>query len=342
MFLLSPYIFPWDLTIALLIAGSLSVAFLCFVTLRTRKARRGSRTFSLAVGPLALLCALLVIYGSFIEPHIFVVSRYEIPFPVHQPLKVAVLSDIHVGPYRTVEQMKRIVSQTNDLLPDIILLPGDFLTDGELRSQEIAELSELKKLKPTIGTFAVLGDHDHDVRGGFVTPISLSPNDPSDYVASTLASLNIKVLRNSSIVANLGTEKVLIAGIDDIQAQAANLDRAMANLDPNIPTILMSHNPDVILDTLSAKANLIVTGHTHGGQVRLPFIGPLVQLPTKLGQKYDQGLFAVDDNTTLAISRGIGESGVRARLFAWPQIMELRLMPNVIGADASDGFSSSK
>ncbi|MBP9774009.1 MAG: metallophosphoesterase [Candidatus Peribacteraceae bacterium] len=342
MLLLSSYIFPWDLAILLLIAGSMSVAFLCLRTLQTKKAHNASKLFSLIFGPLSLVCGVLVIYGSFIEPTLFVVSRYEIPFPIHQPLKVAVLSDLHVGPYRTVEQMQRIVNRTNDLLPDIILLPGDFLTDGELRSSELAQLAELKKLKPTLGTYAVLGDHDHDVREGLFSPVTLSPNDPSDYVASTLASFDIKVLRNSSLTANLGTEKILIAGIDDLQAEAANIDKAMAESRPELPTILVSHNPDVILDTLSAKAHLIVAGHTHGGQVRLPFIGPLVPLPTKLGQKYDQGIFSVDDDTTLAISRGIGQSGVRARLFAWPQIMELRLMPNVVGADSSDGFSSSK
>ena len=90
------------------------------------------------------------------------------------------------------------------------------------------------------------------------------------------------------------------------------LNRAMANLDPTFPTILMTA-VRMLTGHPGAKASLIADRPYAWRQVRLLFIGPLVQLPTKLGQKYDQGLFAVDDNTTLAISRGIGESGVRAR-----------------------------
>ena len=102
-----------------------------------------------------------------------------------------------------------------------------------------------------------------------------------------------------------------------------NIGAALDGIADDLPIILLSHNPSVINQNDSLQADLIVSGHTHGGQIRLPGIGPLGGVPTDIDQKYDQGTFAINNHTTLAITRGLGESSPRARLFAWPEILLL-------------------
>jgi predicted MPP superfamily phosphohydrolase len=94
----------------------------------------------------------------------------------------------------------------------------------------------------------------------------------------------------------------------------------MADADTEHPTILLAHNPDVILDEESTAANLVIAAHTHGGQIRLPFLGSLAPIPTKLGRAFDRGWFSLQEGRALFITTGVGESGVRARLFVPPQI----------------------
>lgn len=328
MFLLSPTIFPWDLAISMIIGTCIGLTTVS-IAYRRKAPRtcRMRRFLARFVGFMATVIGLVVIYGSFIEPQIMVVTTKTVPFPSRHPIRVVVLSDMHVGPYKGQAYMERVVRKTNDLLPDIVLLAGDFVLSDHIGSAELNALEPLKDIHSTYGTYAILGNHDHDVHRMFFH-IPYTPQDQSQYLLAALHSFGITTLRNSNIKVNLGTETIAIAGIDDITAGDSDLDLALKNIDPDMPLILMAHNPDVILDTLSAKANLIVAGHTHGGQIRLPFYGPIAALPTKLGRKYDQGVFPIDDNTTLAITRGIGESGPRARLFAWPEIMQLTLMPS--------------
>lgn len=325
MFLLSPCIFAWDLIIVVMLACFSAVCILCAV--RARRLSRGRRISRIVAWPIfcvSLLSFLIIVYGSFIEPHWIVVTRTDVPFPVHDPLTVVVLSDLHVGPYKGERFTKRVVSRVNALLPDLVLIAGDFVLGDALDPEELSALAPLGELRSTLGTVAVLGNHDHDEFRTLMGS-SRTRSDNSEYLIAALQSLNIRVLANEHIILDLGTEQIAIAGVDDIRVSEADLEAAMRGIPSDLPTILLSHNPDVILDTLSAQAELIVAGHTHGGQVRLPFIGPVVALPTRLGKKYDHGIFTVDADSMLAITRGIGESGARARLLAWPEVMVLRL-----------------
>lgn len=335
MFLLSPSIFVWDLAILLLIAGSANMTFFCVRFLRRNtRASRLARFIATIFGILSSITCVTVMYGSFIEPKTLVVDTYDVPFPLHHALKVVVLSDLHVGPYTNATDINHVVQKVNDLFPDLILLAGDYIADEGMHAREMEALAPLKNMRATVGVFAIIGNHDRGVHDWL--PGATTKEDNAEYLRSYFRTLGIMVLTNESTTINLGTEKIVLAGIDDIMSRKADLDAAMRTIPTGTPTILVSHSPDVILDTLSTKANLIVTGHTHGGQIRLPFLGPVPPLPTRLGRKYDQGIFAVDNDTTLAITRGIGESGPRARLFAWPEIMQLRLQEADTSASSSD------
>ena len=320
MFLLHPTIFPWDLAILALIAFFGAGTLLClFWRRRHPRAHVLSRLCVGSLGILSLLGMLAIVYGSFVEPRLLVVTERTVRFPSIHPLKIAVISDLHVGPYKDSAFVRRVVQKTNMLFPDLVLLAGDFLFDGE---SEMTELEPLKDLRASLGVFAVAGNHD----GGRYLTLARRPyagTDRTTELAVYLRTLGIRVLENEREVVQLPDQEIAVAGIDDIWSPGSSLDDALRNLPDGMPTILLAHNPDVVLDTLSQKAHLIVAGHTHGGQIRLPLLGPVPPLPTKLGEKYDQGLFAIDDTTTLAITRGAGETLARARLFAWPEILLL-------------------
>lgn len=325
MFLLTPSVFGWDLLLLTAMTTSFALAVLCFARLRTHKRWRwwAKLPFRLMGGVLALAC-LAVMYGTFIEPQMIVVSQYEVPFPSSTPLKIALISDLHVGPYKDAAFVRRLVDETNDELPDLILIAGDFLFDEQ---SPLTDLAPLADLSAPLGVFAVSGNHDvgRFLQIDLATP--LKRGDRSDDLTRALESLGIQVLRNENVTVRSGSMRIAIAGVDDIWSDHSNLDQAIAGVPETIPLILLAHQPDIALDTLSTRADLIVAGHTHGGQLRLPWYGSLAPIPSKMGRKYDQGVFTIGNTTTLAITRGAGESLLRTRLFAWPQVMILRTVP---------------
>ena len=131
----------------------------------------------------------------------------------------------------------------------------------------------------------------------------------------------IRFLKNQHVVVTLHSQKIAIVGVDDAFMQECNLEKALHNIPTHTPRILLSHNPDIIRDPLSHDCDLIVSGHTHGGQIRLPFIGALGPIPTRISKKYDQGSFKLNKKCTLFITHGIGETWARARLFCPPEIV---------------------
>ncbi len=327
MFLLSPTIFLWDLAILLMMATGLCLFFTSAVWIHDHRGADASprRLYSAGlVGFIGLLGTLVVAYGSFIEPQIIVTNEYATPFPATKPLKIAVIADMHVGPYKGAAFLERVVKRVNAELPDVILIAGDFLYD---ENSDLRLLEPLKDLHASLGVYGVTGNHD---AGHFLSVIirhhqPYTERDRSDELTAYLERIGITVLRNQSRILNLPNGNIAIAGTDDVWSASHSLSGALANIPDEIPLILLAHNPDIILDPQSHRAQLIVAGHTHGGQFRLPFIGPIAPFPDRLGHKFDQGLFQIDGDTTLAITRGVGETLARARLFAWPEIMILQI-----------------
>ncbi len=325
MFLLSPSVFGWDLLLLIVMTVTAAFAVLCCARLRTHTHWKWWQKFPFRIaGVLSALACTAVFYGSFIEPQLIVVNRFEVPFPSPTPLKIALLSDIHVGPYKDAAFVQRVVDEANSQLPDLVLIAGDFLFD---ENTPLTALSPLANLSAPLGVFAVSGNHDvgRFLQMDFVTPIARQ--DRSEGLSSALESLGIRVLRNENATIRQGSTRIAVAGVDDIWSNHSNLDDALKGVSAETPLILLAHQPDIALDTLSTRADLIVSGHTHGGQIRLPWYGALAPIPSKMGRKYDQGIFSVGNETTLAITRGLGETLLRSRFFAWPQIMMLETVP---------------
>lgn len=317
---------PWDISILILLMASLGVSIAAVYWLRQAEKRRIFPKIGVSCVGIVAACGFLVVfYGSFIEPELISITRASLAFPTQRPLRIVVISDLHMGPYKGSRYLTRVVRKINALLPDIVLIAGDLVLTEEVEEDILPSLRPLSELRTSIGTYAVLGNHDHGIyRRAHYTP---HPDDRSELLEIELLANRVTVLRNEPIFIRLSDTIIAITGIEDALSGNADIVQTFSSIPTGMPVILVSHNPDVILDPVSAKATLIVSGHTHAGQIRLPWYGPLATLPTRLGRKYDQGLFPLDSGGTLAITRGIGESGPRARLFAPPEILVIDTIP---------------
>ncbi|TSC79948.1 MAG: hypothetical protein G01um101425_425 [Candidatus Peregrinibacteria bacterium Gr01-1014_25] len=274
-------------------------------------------TWQIAAGIACIAALAIVIYGSWIEPRRIAERRLRLPFPI-PGLRIAIVADIHVGHFAFAPFVARLVERINATKPDIILLPGDFLSDSET---DIADLEPLRHLSARHGTFAVIGNHD----SGHYINIRQRPwngADRSAELSDFLEKRAITVLRNRSVTIHAGGRDIVIAGIDDLWPTVpAAVPPFLASLDPALPTILVSHHPDAIELADARRAHLIVSGHTHGGQIRLPIIGPLLPVPTALGRRFSRGVFRISPTCTLFITHGVGATELRSRLCATPEVV---------------------
>lgn len=265
---------------------------------------------ALALGSFALF------YARFVEPSWIRVTKKTVALGV-PGLRIAVVGDFHVGPHKRRAFVERAVAKINALRPDIVLLVGDFLFD---HAADVAETEPLKGLRSPLGTFAVLGNHDSGAHGKHAQE---EEHDRSEDVVAFLSPLGVTFLRNRSVAVTHGGKTFHVAGTDDVWMRSHDVAAAFREVPADAPIVLLAHNPDIILDPSSHRAALIVSGHTHGGQVRLPLYGSLTGLPTELNNKFDRGLFPVAEGCTLAITHGIGETFLPLRFLAHPEILLL-------------------
>lgn len=262
----------------------------------------------------------LMMYAGFMEPRRLTVTQWKVPFPLSKPLRVAVAADLHVGPFKQADWVEKVVQKLCSLKPDLILLPGDFLFD---ESADINFLDPLKKLSAPLGVYAVSGNHDaghYFDQHGFFTK-----GDRVNELERYLKERGITMLRNAHVVLEHEGEKLALAGIDDLWGPSCDINNAFEGIPADMPVLLQTHHPDTVLDERSMRADLMVCGHTHGGQVRFPIIGPLA-VPSVTGKKYAYGLFEMKNGTTrLFTSRGCGETLLRVRFNCPPEIAVLEL-----------------
>jgi hypothetical protein len=274
-----------------------------------------------------LSAAGLALYSGEIERHWIEVIETTVHLPglsaAFDGARIAQLSDIHMDEFTEPSFLRRVVAQVNRLQPEAVFLTGDFVSEGPA-SRDFALgaawqcanlLSELKC--PQL--YAVLGNHDVAVGTKEVT--------------AALAANRIVVLDNACMpIDRLGERtggRIWLAGVDDPVNGHPEPERAIpASIrnQPREPLILMCHAPDYadnLLPTAAGKAiHLILSGHTHGGQVRLPLLGSL-NLP-ELGRKYIHGWFRFGQ-MQLYVNRGIGTVGVPFRLACPPEITLMTL-----------------
>ncbi|MDN3640788.1 metallophosphoesterase [Simiduia curdlanivorans] len=282
----------------------------------------------------ALVCSLLASWAFWFEPSSIRVVEHELrptQWPTHcDGLRVAVLADLHLGsPFNGLNQLQSIVELTNQAKPDIILLAGDYVIQGVLGGSFVAPEDAAKilaHLKASAGVYAVLGNHDWWLE--------------STRVGAALQNKGITLLEDANQRVNTTLRHVKnrtshecqfnLVGISDFWEGAHDIETALTGIDTQIPTLAFTHNPD-IFPLIPEQVTLTIAGHTHGGQVYLPFIGrPIV--PSAYGETYAIGAITEQRSGTtkhLFVSPGIGTSILPVRFLVPPEISVLTLLSPV-------------
>lgn len=248
--------------------------------------------------------------------------RYIEPFYVHTVFKtlssttipkelsgkrIVQFSDIHLSSTYTLKKLRRLVKQINSLSPDLVFFTGD-LIDAPQQYKEAGEIpSILKQIKAPLGKFAVYGNHDH---GGFGTNL----------YEEIMKKSHFQLLKNSSVRIEGSDEKALVIyGLDDVMLGKPNLAQTLQNASQEFFSIVLVHEPDIAPEVARYPINLQLSGHTHGGQIQLPFIGPIVTPP--YGTNYVEGLYTVQHSAMkLYVNRGLGTTRLPFRLLAPPEL----------------------
>lgn len=235
-------------------------------------------------------------------------------------MRVAILTDLHVGsPFNGIAKLRMAVEQTNAAHPDMVCILGDLVVQGVVGGhlvppEEIA--AELGRLRSVVGTVGVLGNHD-----GWLD---------HDRVRDALERHGIRVLEDTAARFDTPAGPVWVAGVSDLWTGRHDLDAALSAVTADRePVLLLSHNPD-IFPLVPARVALTLAGHTHGGQVRLPFIGrPIV--PSRFGQRYAAG-HVVEGGRHLFVATGLGTSILPVRFRVPPAVTILSLESDRVSA----------
>ena len=254
-----------------------------------------------------LLCIGFVpIWAFFIEPNLLITKRLEIKDSALKGIRVAYLSDLHVcqdGKDYALNMVKKV----NEQNPDIILLGGDYIVvqiykNKSMKADEIVKI--LSGLRAKQGVFMVLGNHESMMKR-------------AKSITQAIKNTDIKLLQNANVKLQIGDKNLYVVGIGDYSDRKDNITKAFEGVD-STPVIAFTHSPDVF-PYIPDYVNMTFAGHTHGGQVYIPFYGPL-EKPTHLLGKYIKGLYA-EGKKKMFVSSGIGNSHYKIRLFNIPEIV---------------------
>lgn len=279
--------------------------------------RKLSRREFLQTTGLAGVGAVAVGLMAYRTPHHFEINYHSAHVRgLQRPMRLSLLTDFHLGPFLEAADLIDWIAASNAAEPDLVLIGGD-LVDQRYRG----DLSELRTLLPDLvsrlGTFAVLGNHDR------TRYRDLSPLEGS------LAEAGVPLLINAGVSLR---DDVYLAGIDDMRVGSADVDAALADApgaaeraDAQVAPakILLSHNPDII-PKLPLTVDLLLAGHTHGGQIRLPGLGPLVT-SSAYGARYAEGW--VQAPMPAFVSRGLGVTALPFRFACPAEVVIIDLEP---------------
>jgi len=262
-----------------------------------------------------LLFFLIVFFAGvyvFLEPF-FLQEKYivfphsNIP-PQFRGTRIVFLTDIHHGPFFSKERLGRLVERVNDLHPHIVLLGGDYVH----RSSHYIEhcFDELGNLETTLGSYGVLGNHDHW--------------EDAALTRECMVKAGIRPIDNAAYWIGKDGGRIKVGGVGDYLEDVQDIEPMLDGVGDGDFTILVTHNPDYVEDMMTDKIDLVLAGHTHGGQVT--FFGLWAPFTSsKFGQRYRTGIVETG-RTRVIISNGIGTITPPVRFFARPQIIIIDLL----------------
>ncbi|WP_072871095.1 metallophosphoesterase [Desulfofundulus thermosubterraneus] len=257
---------------------------------------------------------LLLLYGLAARSGGVVVERVEVPLPglpaELDGLIIVHISDLHYGfgRFRSEDSVAHMTWLISYLHPDLIVFTGDLLDRSA--DPALADTLPLQGLKAPLGVYAVMGNHDHHFG--------------KEKIARSLADSGVEVLVNRSVRVEKGGRHFWLIGLEDPLTGDPDLARAMAPIPPGDFKILLVHTPDFAPHAASAGIQFQFSGHSHGGQIRLPGFGALYCPP--LGCEYPLGLREVPGSSTrVYTNRGLGTTVLPLRLFCPPEVTLLTL-----------------
>lgn len=244
-----------------------------------------------------------------IEPHWLEIVRRALPIrnlpPSWAGATIAQLSDLHIGPQVDPRYLQDVFDQVRTLAPKIVVYTGDFISYTSALSRNASSVFD-QLPRGTEGTFGVLGNHDYGDRWQDAAL--------ADEVIALATKAGVRILRNESV--DLSGLKIL--GMDDLWASKIDAAETLRTIGPDDPALALVHNPDAVDGPgWGRMSGWILSGHTHGGQCKPPFLPPPL-LPVR-NRRYTSGEFSLDGNRRLYISRGVGHL-LRVRFNVRPEV----------------------
>jgi predicted MPP superfamily phosphohydrolase len=302
------------MTVAFVISIAVLLGLLLFIFNAFR--RPAGKRLQIVFAAIVLLLAGMVFWGFLIEPGRLVVREQTIQidnWPQQlDGLRIAVLSDIHADDWFVDDKkIRTIVERTNQLQPELIVILGDYMSsNGRVTRRVEPERfgAILKDLRAPLGVYSVLGNHDWWYSG--------------IQVRRGLEKNGIQVLENEVIHFDVRGTQLWLVGLADLWTRRQAIADTVAMVPEGAPVIALTHNPDIFPD-LPQRVPLLLAGHTHGGQVRLPLIGSVVE-SSDFGDRYVRG-HVFENNHHLFVTTGIGTSIVPVRFGVPPEIVLLTI-----------------
>ncbi|MDB5311135.1 MAG: putative metallophosphoesterase [Gemmataceae bacterium] len=254
-------------------------------------------------------------YAYHVEPTWLEVNRHDLlvrdlPAPF-RGLKIAHLTDFHCGQHIPTGYLEDALARTAAEKPDVIALTGDFVHKGYRHVSLAGKL--FRHLKAPLGVYAVLGNHDFSVRNAL--GIRRYPG-LHRAVADALGAEGVKVLRNESVRFDRGGSGLVVAGVDDLWSRESDPGAALAGTCPHTPRVVLAHNPQSVEQLVGHRFDLLLSGHTHGGQVNWPGLGRV--LLGKKAKRWAAGLYPHADGHVY-VNKGVG-FGWRFRFGVRPEV----------------------
>jgi predicted MPP superfamily phosphohydrolase len=250
-------------------------------------------------------------YGILVRRRVFQIRHVDVPIPglarELDGFKIAHLSDLHIGTTTPRSWGERWARAANEHAADIAVVTGDLVTSGTEFYDDVARV--LGALEAKLGVFVSMGNHDY-----------FGDGEP---LVAGIRARGPKVLRNEGLVLEKAGKKLYLCAIDDTWTRRDDVDRALAARPEGVPTVLLAHDPERFRVAAKRDVELTLSGHTHGGQIAVPFLSRRFSL-SHLTHHFHQGLYT-KGRSTLYVHPGLGTTGPPMRLGVAPAVVILTL-----------------
>jgi uncharacterized protein len=293
-----PFFVWWTAALLFAVVAPLALGAVALFNLATNAA------LAAGLGVAALVTAIAFRHRVRIRDRDVFITGLPLAF---EGYRVVQISDLHCGPFASERRVASWVASANRLNGDLIAVTGDLIASGSAFVAIVA--STLGALSARDGVFASMGNHDYFTEG--------------DAVADALHGAGLSVLRNRGVEIERDGAKIFVAGVDDTWSRRHDMKKALADRREGTPVVLLAHDPALFPEAASLGVDLTLSGHTHGGQLGVPFFSHRWNL-ARVMTPFTSGVYKVG-TSTLYVNHGLGTTGVPIRLLVAPEIAVLTL-----------------